>query len=157
MAKKKVYLETSVISYLTARPSLDIVKLAKQELTRQWWEKNRTAYDFYVSKPVLSEIQRGDAEAARQRADFVTGLPLLEVSEATISLFNWFLSARILPPKANLDAFHIAIAAANGVPYMATWNCRHINNAVLKGKIRAEIVRAGYTEVTIATPEELWR
>lgn len=73
MARKKVYLETSVISYLTARPSRDVVKLAKQELTRQWWDENKAAYDLYVSDPVLAEIQRGDTTAARQRLGIVAG------------------------------------------------------------------------------------
>ena len=157
MARKKVYLETSVISYLTARPSRDVVKLAKQELTRQWWDENKTAYDLYVSDPVLSEIQRGDATAARQRLNTVAGLPVLDTNRAVLDLYDRLLAARILPAKAALDGFHIAVAAAHGIPYLATWNCKHINNAVLKGKIRDEILKAGYTEVIMATPEELWR
>lgn len=157
MVKRKVYLETSVISYLTARPSRDVIKLAKQELTRLWWDENRSAYDFFVSDPVLAEIRRGDIDAARKRLDIAAGLSVLDVSRAALDLYDRLLSSRILPAKAALDGFHIAIAAAHGVPYLATWNCTHINNAVIKRKIGEEILKAGYTEVTIATPEELWR
>ncbi len=157
MAQKKVYLETSVISYLTARPSRDVVKLAKQELTRQWWDENRSAYDCYISDPVLAEIRRGDVEAAQKRLDIAAGLPVLVVSRAVLDLYDRLLSSRLLPAKAALDGFHIAIAAAHGVPYLATWNCIHINNAVIKKKIGEEIMKAGYSEVTIATPEELRR
>ncbi len=56
MAKPKVYLETSGISYLTARPNRDIVKMAKQELTREWWATSRHHFDLYVSQPVVDEI-----------------------------------------------------------------------------------------------------
>ena len=157
MVKQKVYLETSVISYLTARPSTDVIKLAKQELTRRWWDGNRSAYMCYVSDPVLTEIRRGDPDAARKRLDVATRLPVLDVSRAALDLYNRLLSSRILPAKAALDGFHIAIAAAHGIPYLATWNCTHINNAALKKKIGEEIRKAGYTEVIIATPEELWR
>ncbi len=151
----KVYLETSVISYLTARPSRDVVKLAKQELTRQWWEESRSAYVCCVSDPVIAEIRRGDALAAQKRLDMVAGLTVLDISRAALDLYDRLLSSRILPGKAALDGFHIAIAAAHGIPYLATWNCTHINNAVLKKKIGEEVLKAGYNEVTIATPEEL--
>lgn len=157
MAKQKVYLETSVISYLAARPSTDVIKLAKQELTRRWWDENRSAYDCYISDPVLAEIRRGDPDAARKRVDIAAGLPILDTSRAALDLYDHLLSSRILPAKAALDGFHIAIAAAHGIPYLATWNCTHINNAVLKTKIGEEISKAGYTTVTIATPEELRR
>ena len=157
MIKEKVYLETSVISYLTARPSLDIVKLAKQELTRQWWEKNKSAYDFYISDPVLAEIRRGDAEAAQHRMSIVTELPTLDVNEEVVDLHERFFSGKILPNKARADAMHIALAAVHGMTFLATWNCKHINNATLKRKISDVTVRAGYHEVFMATPEELWR
>ncbi len=157
MAKKKVYLETSVISYLTARPSRDPVKRAKQELTRRWWEENRTEYTFYVSDLVLEEIQSGDPDAARRRVDFVDGLPVLFTTDAVISFHELFFAAKILPEKAGADALHIALAAVHGIPCLATWNCAHISNDALKEKILDEIRSAGYTEVIMATPEELWR
>jgi hypothetical protein len=84
-------------------------------------------------------------------------LPVLDVSRAALDLYDRLLASRILPTKAALDGFHIAIAAVHGIPYLATWNCTHINNAALKKKISGEISKAGYAEVTIATPEELWR
>lgn len=81
----------------------------------------------------------------------------MDTNRAVLDLYDRLLAARILPAKAALDGFHIAVAAAHGIPYLATWNCKHINNAVLKGKIRDEILKARYTEVIMATPEELWR
>ncbi len=157
MTKKKVYLETSVISFLTARKSRDIVKLAKQKLTREWWVKNRSNYDFYISDPVISEIKMGDAEAARQRLEMVAGLPLLDITDSVKNLHMCFFTAKILPEKARADALHIALAAAHGMAYLATWNCKHINNATLREKISDTVKRAGHNEVVMATPEELWR
>ncbi len=157
MIREKIYLETSVISFLTARPSRDLLGLAKQELTRQWWGENSTAYDFYISDPVLEEIRKGDKVAALHRMELVADLPVLDINDEVVALSHLLLSAKILPAKAALDILHVAIAAAHGMSYLATWNCRHLNNAALKRQIQREIAAAGYNEVIIATPEELWR
>lgn len=157
MTKQKVYLETSVISYLTARPANDIIKLAKQRLTRLWWDENRSAYDLYVSTPVYDEARKGDKEAAMRRMEIMAELPVLRVTEEVAAFFNRIVSVNVLPAKAELDVLHIAIATVHGMSYLATWNCKHINNATLKKKLRDEILKAGYTEVDITTPEELWR
>jgi predicted nucleic acid-binding protein len=157
MTRKKVYLETSVISYLTARPSRDIVKLAKQELTREWWRTSRKHFELYVSPSVLDEITAGDAEAARQRMSAVADFPVLEVNAEIITLYEHLLSAQIVPNGAAADAFHIAIAAYHGMAYLLTWNFKHINNATMKEKITTAVKKAGYTESVTVTPEELWR
>jgi predicted nucleic acid-binding protein len=155
--KKKVYLETSVISYLTARPSRDVIKLAKQELTREWWDKNRAAYDLYVSTPVRDEAGKGDRDAARRRMEIMDGLTVLQTTAEALALANRIAVANVLPAKATLDILHISISAVHGIDYLATWNCKHISNAVLKEKILEEIVKSGYTPVDMTTPEHLWR
>lgn len=157
MVREKVYLETSVISYLTARPSRDVVKLAKQQLTREWWKICRKHFDLFVSRPVVNEISDGDVEAARLRLESVAGLPELAATDEVDTLYGKLLSANIVPKKAPLDALHIAMAAVHGMNFLLTWNCTHINNATNKPKIAEIIERAGYTEVIMATPEELWR
>lgn len=155
MAKKKVYLESSVISYLTARPSRDVVKLAKQDLTRQWWHNKRMKYDLHVSSFVMEEIVRGDANAAGLRRDVVIGLPEITMSDEADRLYQALLSAKAVPAEASADAMHIALAVVNGMEYLLTWNCAHINNAAHKKKIAKVVSEFGYTESTIATPEEL--
>ncbi len=159
MTRRKVYLETSVISFLTARPSRDVVKLAKQELTRDWWETSRSSFDLHVSFAVLDEIRKGDPEAAERRLAAVAGLPVLGAGsdDAVDSLFEQLLDAGAVPPGALLDAYHIAVSAVHGMSYLLTWNCKHINNAAQKQTIATIITNAGYREVVIATPEELWR
>ena len=157
MPKEKVYLETSVISYLTARPSRDVVKLAKQELTREWWRENAAHFDLYISPPVMDEIKAGNPEAAGQRLSAVDELPVLEVNADILMLYQYLLSAKIVPQKAAADAFHIAIAAYHGMSYLLTWNFKHINNAAMREKVTAAVEKAGYTEARTVTPEELWR
>ncbi len=157
MAKPKVYLETSVISYLTARPNRDVVKLGKQELTREWWATSRHYFDLYVSIAVMDEIRRGDPEAARLRIDAVAGISRLDTTGKVDALLDQLLSAKVVPDGAVLDAYHITMAAVHGMAYLLTWNCKHINNATQKGKIAEILTKAGYAEVVIATPEELWR
>ncbi len=157
MPREKVYLETSVISYLAARPSRDVFTLAKQEMTRRWWEKNRTACDFFVSDSVMYEILSGDEDAAARRLDVVAGLPVITATDALNEFHRNLFSTRIFPEKAKMDAMHLVLAAGHGMDYLVTWNCRHINNAVTKPKMRSEILKAGYNDVVIATPAELWR
>lgn len=157
MPREKVYLETSVISYLTSRPSRDVVTLAKQELTREWWRTSRQCFDVYVSQPVMDEIKAGDPDAARERLDAVESIPVLSVNENITALYEYLLSARLVPHGAATDAFHIATAAYYGIPYLLTWNFKHINNAATKRKIADAVRNAGYAEAVTVTPEELWR
>lgn len=120
MTPKKVYLETSVISYLTALPSRDVVKLAKQELTWEWWRANRQRFELYISPAVLEEISLGDSEAIERRVNVVTGLPILDLNNDVTDLLKQLLAANIVPAKAAADALHIAIAAVHGMSYLLT-------------------------------------
>lgn len=65
--KEKVYIETSVISYLCSWPSRDLIVAANQEVTREWWERDRMRYDLFVSQFVTAEIRAGDDNAAAKR------------------------------------------------------------------------------------------
>ena len=66
MAKPRAYVETSVISYLTAQPGRDLVVAAREEVTREWWS-GRDRFELLVSEAVLEEIARGDVDAAARR------------------------------------------------------------------------------------------
>jgi predicted nucleic acid-binding protein len=153
--KENVYVETSVISFLAARPTRDVVKLAKQEVTHEWWQRHRPRFNLYISAAVFEEIKRGDAEAAKQRLLLIRGLPELDIDDEVIHLYERLVADKAIPATAAADALHIAVAAVHGITYLLTWNCTHINNAFQKPKIRAAIVRAGYEEPIMATPEEL--
>jgi len=102
-----VYIETSILGYLTARSTKNLILAGNIELTRDWWELRRSAFTLYISQVVLSEATQGDAEMATQRLLAVRGLPLLEVTDAVEDLAQQFIRRSNLPSKASDDAVHI--------------------------------------------------
>jgi predicted nucleic acid-binding protein len=154
MPKAKVYVETTVVSYLTARKTRDLVVAAHQTLTRRWW-KRRERFDLYSSQSILGEAAAGDAKAARRRLAALKGLPLLDINEAAKNLAGAIAKAAGLPKKANEDALHIALATVHGMDYLLTWNCKHIANAEIRNVVAAVAYDHGYGVPVICTPEEL--
>jgi len=140
--KRKVYLETSVISYLTARPSKSIIGAAHQQITTAWWNK-RSDYDLFVSELVLRECAAGDPDAAVKRLEIVKTIPLLVATEEAYQLAEALLKERIIPAKAAEDGLHIAIATIHAVDYLLTWNCKHIANPELQSKIMDYLKETG--------------
>ncbi len=126
---ESVYIETSILGYLTARSTRNLILAANIELTKEWWELRRSTFTLYVSQVVLDEVGRGDAEIALKRLEILNGVPLLELNQSVRSLAAQFLLRSNLPPKASDDAVHIAAATVHGLDYLLTWNCKHIANA----------------------------
>jgi predicted nucleic acid-binding protein len=155
MTKASVYLETSFIGYLTSRLSGDLVTAAHQRLTRSWWETQRTQYVLYVSDFVLREVLAGDAEAAQDRLSMLSETIDLAIPPEADALARHLLAKHLLPPKAAIDALHVAVAAIHNVTYLLTWNCRHIANAATREKIATTIRAQGYNPPVLCTPEEL--
>jgi len=152
--KRKVYIETSVISYLTARPSKTILGAAHQQITLAWWE-TRSRYDLVVSESVLRECGAGDPDAAKKRLTVLNDVPLILITEQALDIANSLIAKGIIPAKAAEDALHIAIATVNGVDYLLTWNCRHIANPEIQRGIAAHLDDIGLSLPFICTPEEL--
>jgi hypothetical protein len=155
MVLPSIYIETSVVSYLVARPSRDIIVAAHQQLTSDWWYNQRTEYDLFTSQLVLDEAQAGDPEVASRRLAELEGISLLKLSDAAIGLAENLIKANAVPQKAAQDALHIAIACANGMEYLLTWNCKHIANARMRSKIDKVCREMGFIPPIICTPEEL--
>jgi len=153
--KPKVYLETTIPSYLTSRPSRDLVTAAHQQITREWWDTRRHDFALFVSQMVIDEVSAGDPEAATRRLEGLASLPLLDPQTAGIALAQMLSNHLSLPPRAAADALHIAIAVVNGMDYLLTWNCTHIANAALRGRIEAACRSRGFRVPIICTPEEL--
>jgi hypothetical protein len=152
--KRKVYIETSVISYLTARPSKTILGAAHQQLTQSWWEK-RFEYDLCVSQSVWQECAAGNPDAAERRLAALEGLDILMVTEEMIALAEALISERLIPAKAIEDSLHIAIATLHHVDFLLTWNCRHIANPVIQEGIAEYLEQQTLFLPIICTPEEL--
>jgi predicted nucleic acid-binding protein len=154
--KQSLYLETTIPSYLTSRPSRDLVIAGHQQITKEWWEKRRGAFEIYISQLVIDEASAGDRDAARERVRIVRDFALLDITPEVGHLASAMLASRILPRKAATDAAHIAIAAVHGIDFLLTWNCVHIANAAI-AKDMAKISRQyGWECPVICTPEELF-
>lgn len=153
--KQRVYIETSVVSYVTGRPTRDMVIAAHQEITRQWWETRAPLFDLVVSELVREEAARGDDEASAKRMAAIDPIPVLQVNEAAVTLAEQLVSAGPIPQKSAADALHVAIAAVNGADYLLTWNCTHLANAAHRHGIEMLVEGSGYACPVICTPEEL--
>lgn len=150
-----VYLETSIISYLAARPSRDLITAARQRLTHDWWQTRRAAFRLYVSDLVIAEARAGDPDAAERRAAFLVGLPLLRADRSATELAHALIRELRLPERAQADAIHIAIAACHGVDFLLTWNSTHIANAELRPAVDRTCRAGGYSAPALCTPDEL--
>lgn len=152
---ERVYIETTVVSYLTARPHRDVVIAGHQQVTHEWWDKCRTSFELCISQLVLDEAGAGDVQAAEERLLVLEPLLVLETTVEAVGLAKQLLRAGALPTKAAEDALHIAVAATMAVPFLLTWNCRHLANAVMRPVIETVCKAQGYTAPIICTPEEL--
>lgn len=153
--KPKVYLETTIVSYLTAWLSHELVMAANQLTTQEWWANRRDSFEIFVSETVIEESSAGDQQAAARRLEILKPFPLLETTEEVESLAQELIHGVPLPPKAEADALHIAAAAVHGMNYLLTWNCTHIANATLRPQIEAICRAAGYEPPIICTPQEM--
>jgi len=151
----RVYLETSVVSYLVGRLSRDVIVLGNQELTREWWANSRADYDFFVSEVVLAEVASGDPDLARQRLLVAQDVPLLRVTEEAELLAPLLLRAAGLATNAATDALHMAVATVHGMDYLLSWNCAHIANATIRRAIEKQCRLSGYEPPVICTPQEI--
>jgi len=152
---KSVYVETSIISYLAARPSKDLVSAARQMVTLDWWERRRKDFELYASPLVLAEISAGDEEAAKRRLEFFQSLSSLDLTPEIEQLSRSIVHECGMPDRASDDALHLATAAVNEVDYLLTWNCKHLANAELIAVFETFFPVKGYPTPIICTPDEL--
>jgi len=153
--RQKVYIETTIVSYLTSRPSGDALTRSHQELTHDWWNTRRDQFEIYVSEVVLDEAGRGEHSMATARLRLVEAIPILSVNEDARSLAAAFLKSAALPSKAAADALHIAVATVNAMDFLLSWNCTHIANAIVFRRISAQCREMGFDPPVVCTPEEL--
>lgn len=153
--KRTVYLETTVVSYLAAWTSRDLIRAAHQNITREWWTTRRDRFDLWVSQFVIDEAQAGDPIAAAERMAELKGIKVLAVPQGVQAVANRIVIAAKLPQKAGTDALHVAMAAHHRIDYLLTWNCRHINNIDTKERFAEACKAEGLVCPRICTPEEL--
>jgi hypothetical protein len=157
--KPIVYVESSVISYLAARPSRDVVVAGRQAVTWDWWEKERARFNLRISAVVEDELSRGDHSAAQKRLTIIEEIPILAATEKARRLSERLIEEKVVPVGSEDDVLHIAIASTQGADYLLTWNFKHINNAETKKAIVKVVESLGYVlRVSHALlPRRTWR
>ena len=152
---KRVYIETTIPSYLAAWPSRDLLQAARQQITHDWWSNHRQNYDLCICQTVIDEAEAGDADAAERRMPFLHNLPLLDLTEAVNDVAKAIMDSALLPQKAARDAIHIGVSSVHGIDILLTWNCRHIANAAIMKELGAIVAACGHAMPILCTPEEL--
>ena len=150
-----LYIETSIVSYLRQRPSPQVVIAARQLLTHQWWNDERSKYELVTSQYVIDEASAGDPTLAAERLESLDGIPLLPLDVDIAQVADEIMARAILPPKARTDALHIAMVAHHRIQYLLTWNCRHIANATILPRIHQLLNDLSIPIPIICTPEEM--
>ena len=152
---ESVYLETSFISYLVARPSRDVIVAGHQQTTQEWWANRRSEFENCVSQIVVDEASAGDPAEVQKRLAIIGSLPALEITEEAESLAEAIMAAGMLPPHAVRDAAHVAVASVHAIDFLLTWNCKHLANAQIARRIALVCEKLGQRMPIICTPEEL--
>jgi predicted nucleic acid-binding protein len=153
--KRRVYVETTVVSYFTARPSRDIIVAGHQETTRGIWPDLIGKYETYISAIVYEETQKGDPDQARMRLAAIESFPMLDIDDEARFLAENIIAGRGIPAEYPEDALHIAVAAVNGMDVVVTWNFAHMNNPFTRRAVRRIVEREGYVCPEICSPQEL--
>ncbi len=156
MNKPTVYLETTIISYLSGWLSRNNLLVASnQELTREWWATRRDKFELFASTAVIDEARKGDRKIAAERLELLREVELLDVTVGDRRLAADLVRRAHIPAKAEIDALHIAVAASNGMQYLLSWNCTHIVNAVTLPRVYDVCRSNGYEPPFVCTPQEL--
>ncbi|NER94958.1 MAG: type II toxin-antitoxin system VapC family toxin [Symploca sp. SIO1B1] len=150
-----VYIETSILGHLTARPTDNLIVAANIKITQDWWDECSSSFTLYASEIVEVEAAKGDSVMAAQRLNLLQSLMLLELTEESFELSQAFLHQSNLPPKASNDALHMALATVYSLDYLLTWNCKHMANAQIQRKLAQISSNLGYALPVICTPYEL--
>ena len=153
--KPKVYVETTVISYLASRPSRDLIMAANQQVSEVWWASRRKDFDLFVSEIVVQEASVGDTVASQKLLELLNAIPLLALSKEALELAHRLVDHQAIPSRAAEDALHIAVATVNGMDYLVTWNFKHIANATMRSRIEYVCRLNGYEPPVICSPQEL--
>jgi predicted nucleic acid-binding protein len=150
-----VYIETTIVGHIAGRVRSDPFVADRQQVARDWWRDHAPDYDVFISQLVIEECSEGDPSAAAERLEVVKDLELLQSTDDVDDLADALIAEQAVPASEPRDAFHIAIAAVNGVNYLLTWNYKHIANALLRSRIEQVCRDAGFEPPIICTPDEL--
>jgi len=152
----RIYIESTIPSYVVARPARDLLQAARQQLTRDWWELERGKHELFTSQIVLDEVAAGEREMAQRRLELLAGLDVLDLTADAEALADGILRSGLLPAAADADAARIALASVHQLEMLLTWNCRRIAKPAIRRRLRELVRSQGHELPEICTPEELF-
>jgi len=158
MKKLKVYLDTSVISFVYADDAPE-----KQSITKEFFAVYFDKYDVSISSVVLAEIENTRDEALRKKLLGVVekhDIPVMDIAEkdqeTIYALANKYVKAKIIPANKFDDAVHIAICAYYNFDILLSWNFRHLANINKQIQVNALNAKEGYSkELFLINPMEV--
>ena len=153
--KPKVYIETTIVSYLAAGPNRNVIVAGHQQTTHDWWELRKDGFELYSSQMVATEAGRGDASLANRRLELLKSLPVLDTNDEARALARALIERGPTPREEPEDALHIAVATVHGMHFLLTWNCTHIANAQMQLALYETCLSEGFELPRICTPTEL--
>jgi hypothetical protein len=151
----RIYIESTIPSYIVARPARDLLQAARQQTSKDWWELKRHQHELFTSEIVLAEIGDGEAVMAQLRLGVMNGIKLLQVTDDAEALTRRILDSGLLPLDADRDAAHIALATIYEMDILLSWNCRHIANASIQARLRRLAEQMGFALPVLCTPDEM--
>jgi predicted nucleic acid-binding protein len=152
---KRIYFETSFFGYLTSRPSRDLLKAARQQVSLELWDLRHQVYAPLISGLVLQEATRGDVQAAGLRLAACAHADVLPITLPAQDLGRRMIEVGAVPASEPEDALHLALATLAQVDFIVTWNFAHMVGPSAKAKLSKHIEHLGYTPPLITTPDEL--
>jgi hypothetical protein len=155
VAMQKVYLETTIPSYLAAKASRDLVIAAHQQITQDWWQTAHDRFELCISEAVLDEARVGDLEAVERRLRFLEGLPVLALNDDVRILTRHYGKTLGLSGRARADIPHLAYAVSYRMDYLVTWNCSHIANGEMIRRLLRANAELNRSTPLVVTPEEI--
>ena len=151
----RIYIETTIPSYVVARPARDLLQAGRQQLTRDWWDLKRQEHELFTSQIVLDEIAAGETAMAQKRLELMADVTLVDLTDEAEAITKEILGSGLLPSDADRDAAHIALATVHKMDILLSWNCRHIANAAIQSRLRRLATGAGLTLPLLCTLDEL--
>ncbi len=151
----RIYIESTIPSYVVARPARDLLQAARQQMTKDWWDLKSSQHELFTSQIVLDEITNGETAMATQRLDVMAQIKLLDLTDEAKALTKDLLGSGLLPADADRDAAHIALATVHEMDILLTWNCRHIANAAIQARLRRLVEKSDFALPVLCTPDEL--
>lgn len=156
ITKQRVYIETSVLSYLTSRSSKDKIVAAHQIVTKEWWKKQSPKFELCISEIVLREAARGDIKAAAKRLQIAATCRVLPITDDLLTVAEHFMAQGHMPKKSAEDILHIALATIHAVDYLLSWNSAHIANAEIQKTLSKIASKLHFELPILCTPLELF-